>query len=44
MLKHADEQTVRKPIKAKPRPDLDRSELRATISKRYSASLAYLGR
>lgn len=44
MLNYADEQTVREPLKAKPRPDLDRKELRALISQRYSASLAYLGR
>jgi hypothetical protein len=35
---------LRKPFKAKPRPDLDRKELRPAISRRYSASLAYLGR
>ena len=44
MLQNADAQTKRKPIKAKPRPDLDRTELRAAISKRHAASLDYLGR
>lgn len=44
MLDYPEEQIVREPLKAKPRRDLDRKELRAAISKRYSASLAYLGR
>lgn len=44
MPKSAEQQTQRKPIKANPRPDVDRKELRAAISERHSASLAYLGR
>jgi hypothetical protein len=44
MLQYADTQTERKPLKVRPRPDLDRNELRAAISQRYSVSLEYLGR
>lgn len=44
MLEFAEKHTVREPLKAKPRPDIDRKALRASLSKRYSASLAYLGR
>jgi len=44
MLQYAEAQSERKPLKALPQPDIDRKELRAAISKRYSASLAYLGR
>jgi hypothetical protein len=44
MLQYADQQTERKPLKASPKPDIDRKELRAAISKRYSVSLEYLGR
>jgi hypothetical protein len=44
MLQYEEVQTERKPLKARPRPDLDRKELRAAISQRYSVSLAYLGR
>ena len=34
----------RKPLKAQPRPDVDREALRADISKRFSETLKYLGR
>lgn len=44
MLHYEEVPTERKPLKARPRPDLDRKELRAAISRRYSVSLAYLGR
>lgn len=44
MAQYADTQTERKPLKAQPRPDIDRKELRAAISQRYSVSLEYLGR
>jgi hypothetical protein len=44
VLQFPEAQTERKPLKARPRPDFDRKELREAISKRYSTSLAYLGR
>ncbi len=44
MLQYDATPTKRKPLKARPRPDLDREELRAAISQRYSVSLEYLGR
>lgn len=44
MLHFAETHSERKPLKARPRPDVDRKDLRAAISGRYSASLAYLGR
>jgi len=44
MLDYADEPVERESLKARPQPDLDRKELRSIISKRYSVSLAYLGR
>ncbi len=36
--------TERKGLKAKPRPDTDREQLRADINARYENSLKYLGR
>lgn len=44
MLKYAEQIVERKKLEARPQLDVDRRELRAQISERFSASLAYLGR
>jgi hypothetical protein len=40
----AEKQTKRKPLKARPQPDMDREALRKDINRRFSKSLDYLAR
>jgi hypothetical protein len=44
MAETPDKQTRRKPLKARPQPDIDREALRADIMKRFSETLKYLAR
>ena len=44
MAETPDKPIRRKPLKARPQPDLDREALREDIMKRFSETLKYLAR
>lgn len=44
MAADAGKPSKRKPLKARPRPDVDREKLRADISERFSETLEYLAK
>ena len=44
MAANPDKQTKRKPLKAKPQPDVDRAALREDIRKRFSKTFEYLAK